>query len=68
MKVSAEFQGILTREMGRSYSIIPNNVTKSIIQASAQGMVKNCDNDWRCGYFWDAIDGELGLGLVWPSC
>jgi hypothetical protein len=52
------FKGILARELARSYAIIPNDVSKTMIQDSLQGMVKNCDYDWQCGYFWEGQDGK----------
>jgi hypothetical protein len=53
------FKGILARELARSYTIIPNPTSKEMIQQSLVGMVKNCDYDWQCGYFWEGVDGKL---------
>jgi len=53
------FKGILARELARSYTILPNPTSKEMIQESLVGMVKNCDYDWQCGYFWEGVDGKL---------
>jgi len=27
-------------------------------------MVKNCDYDWQCGYFWEGVDGKFYTVMI----